>query len=985
MANQATPIIQVKDSNVGVGTTSPVARLTVVGATTVIGQTNVVARFSDDINSTLLISHPASTSASATITGNEQLAFATGAVGSIAERMRITAAGTVAINSTANSVFVLDVFSKDVAYNTRLYQPSTDTSTYTSLLVSGAMTSAIGYFGVGGSTTGNTTFRDAAVIGTQSNHRLVFNTNDGERMRLTTGGNLLIGTTTDIGTKLNVNGVVNATDYYFNGTSSERVVKRYVAAINVAASGYTFIANVTGSSLASAVRMTIQGTSNSVVINVLADIQVNHFQDILITTSSGFYTQIRIRIISNQNDVFSIEIEPVVAVDATTCYVEIYPLNDEVVSFSGSPQTVTSLTMTTRQGIYTVGTGGNSGSVSAGGDIYVGENLGVGTTSPAQRLHVSASGAIIQLTDTNKSANNSLWFQATSQTSWAIGTANNASSGTKMVIMDNGNIGFGVSSASTRLDVVGAGATLSGSAAYQVRFLEDQTNYRGILLGYDTSGSIGIIAADTAGPASTLAFWTYSGSAWTEKMRVIGNGNVLIGTTTDNGYKLSVNGSGYFNGIGYFENRVASNNSFSDANNVRVLKPLGGSRNSFASGETGAIKITYPVGYTNTMHRVKLNIYNYAVNQAYTVYFGGYNYSPGPYWTNVFAYTIGPSSTNFNPTVRFGYDGTKMVVYIGELNTSWSYPQFFIEEVETGFNLASQFATDAWSIGLEASAFQNVTDSIPNTLSTNWARNGSSTYNLFGNVGIGITTPGAVLTVGTQSSGTAGSGVAQDNSIVGRFGAANTAGRVTALTIANTATPTIGNDATLSFIVGGNYSATGLISSILQNTGTARTDMAFSVYNVNDNYERMRITGGGNVGIGTSTLASLLQLVGLSAENQGVLNVSNTHASGGVYYPASKIRNTRGDHSFGIISEFSIGSVGGTDRPSILFYTDAAAASWNVGQVTGAWGIADSFGIGYRANNVPSTFNSWPTNYFTINTNGNVLIGTTTDSGYKLE
>jgi hypothetical protein len=87
--------------NVGIGTTSPVAKLTVVGATTVIGQTNVVARFSDDINSTLLISHPASTSATATITGNEQLAFATGTVGSIAERLRITSAGDVGIGTTA--------------------------------------------------------------------------------------------------------------------------------------------------------------------------------------------------------------------------------------------------------------------------------------------------------------------------------------------------------------------------------------------------------------------------------------------------------------------------------------------------------------------------------------------------------------------------------------------------------------------------------------------------------------------------------------------------------------------------------------------------------------------------------------------------------------------------------------------------------------------------------------------------------------------
>jgi hypothetical protein len=130
-----------------------------------------------------------------------------------------------------------------------------------------------------------------------------------------------------------------------------------------------------------------------------------------------------------------------------------------------------------------------------------------------------------------------------------------------------------------------------------------------------------------------------------------------------------------------------------------------------------------------------------------------------------------------------------------------------------------------------------------------------------GNVGIGTTSPGAVLTVGEQSTGTSGSGVAQDNSIVSRVGAANAAGRVTGLTIANTATATVGNDATLSFIVAGNYSATGLISTVLSSTSTAGTDMVFSLYN-DSMAEKMRITSTGNVGIGTTSPAAKLHVNG---------------------------------------------------------------------------------------------------------------------------
>ena len=147
------------------------------------------------------------------------------------------------------------------------------------------------------------------------------------------------------------------------------------------------------------------------------------------------------------------------------------------------------------------------------------------------------------------------------------------------------------------------------------------------------------------------------------------------------------------------------------------------------------------------------------------------------------------------------------------------------------------------------------------------------------NVGIGTTNPGAVLTVGEQSTGTSGSGVAQDNSIVSRFGAANAAGRVTGLTIANTAAVTVDNDATLSFIVAGNYSATSLISSILQSTTTAATDMAFSVYDTSGNFERMRIKADGTIKFNNYSAGTLV------TDASGNITVSSGGGAGGPYLP----------------------------------------------------------------------------------------------------
>lgn len=180
----------------------------------------------------------------------------------------------------------------------------------------------------------------------------------------------------------------------------------------------------------------------------------------------------------------------------------------------------------------------------------------------------------------------------------------------------------------------------------------------------------------------------------------------LIGATSQ-----SANPQTYSNTSVYTTGSTIHASGF--GNDIFIIYPSGGFA-SYGGQQIGYCKITLPTLWDSTMMTFTVTIYNYVSNTSVDYRISGYNYSGKP-WYNCAAICVGKAGTSHsNLSVRFGDNGTKNVITIGEEDTEWEYPRIVVHDVVIG---NSNFETykSGWNVEISKSGAPNVSETISNT------------------------------------------------------------------------------------------------------------------------------------------------------------------------------------------------------------------------------------------------------------------------------